>query len=67
MDEAGRLQSMGSQRVGHDGATSLVHRIFQVDKEGQKHWKYQEQHELRSRNEKTSPGAGDRVPLPRGL
>ena len=25
MEEPGRLQSMGSQRVGHDEATSLVH------------------------------------------
>ena len=25
MEEPGRLQSMGSQRVGHDGATSLVY------------------------------------------
>ena len=24
MEEPGRLQSMGSQRVGHDGATSLI-------------------------------------------
>ena len=67
MDESGRLQSMGLQRVRHDWGTSLVHRIFQVDRKGQKHWKYWEQHELRNRNEKTSSGAGVRVPLPRGL
>ena len=27
MEEPGRLQSMGSQRVGHDRATSLSHSL----------------------------------------
>ena len=67
MHEPVRLQSMGSQRVRHNWATSLVHRIFQVDKEGQKHWNYRQQHELRNRNEKTRSGTGVRVPLPGGL
>ena len=30
MEEPGRLQSMGSQRVGHDWATSLIHLVFEL-------------------------------------
>ena len=28
MEEPGRLQSMGLQRLGHDGVTSLVHWFY---------------------------------------
>ena len=36
MEKPGRLQSMGSRRVGHDSATSLSHFIFM-------HWRRKRQ------------------------
>ena len=38
-EETGRLQSMGSQRVGHDGATSLHFTSFSIkEKKNQEHF-----------------------------
>ena len=36
MEEPGKLESMGSQRIGHDGATSLSLLLFKLDSQ----WKF---------------------------